>query len=292
MGTEDPNPETADLDVLDAAGIVARLHREDRRALEAVHAALPAVARAAAAAAEALAGGGRLLYVGAGTSGRLGALDASELPPTFGLDPARARALIAGGPGALLLAVEGAEDDTAGGAGDVRGAGAGPGDLLLCLAASGRTPYVLGAAAEGRRLGARTVGVLCSPGAPLESLVDIPVVADTGPEALLGSTRLKAATAQKLILHAISTAAGILDGHAFGNLLVDMRPTNGKLRARAVRAVALAAPCTPEEAAAALAEAGGEIKTAILMRRSGAAPAEARARLRAAGGHLRRAIEP
>lgn len=290
LSTEDRNPETLDLDTLDALGICRRLHREDERAVAAVGAVLADVARAAEAVASALDGGGRLFYAGAGTSGRLGVLDASELPPTFGIAPERAQALIAGGPPAIRRSAEGAEDDPEQGAADVRMAGVGPGDCLVALAASGRTPYVLGAVAEARRSGAVTVGVLCNPGTPLAGAVDIAVVAATGPEALLGSTRLKAGTAQKLILNMISTAAMTLTGHVYQNLMVDVSVASSKLRARAVRMVALATGCDPEAAAARLAEAGGEVKTAIVMELRHCGAAEARQHLAQAGGAVRRAL--
>ncbi len=289
-GTEDRNPDTLDLDRLDALGVCARLHREDQRAVAAVGAVLPDVARAAAAVADTFACGGRLFYVGAGTSGRLGVLDASELPPTFGLDPEQARGIIAGGPAALLRAAEGAEDDAAQGAADMRLAGVSPGDACVAIAASGRTPYVLGAAGEARRAGAATVGVLCNPGAPLAAAVDIAVVADTGPEAVLGSTRLKAGTATKLVLNMISTTAMILTGRVYTNLMVDMRASNEKLRARAANMVALAVGCAPDRASELLAMAGGEVKTAIVMGLAGTGAPEARERLAAGAGRVRAAL--
>jgi N-acetylmuramic acid 6-phosphate etherase len=288
--TEDRNPDTLDLDRLDAAGICARLHAEDRRAVAAVGEALPEVARAAQAVAAALARGGRLFYVGAGTSGRLGVLDASELPPTFGLAPEQARAVMAGGPAAVFRAAEGAEDDADQGGADLRLAGIGPGDVCLALAASGRTPYVLGAVAEARRAGATTVGVLCNPGAPLAAAVDVAVVADTGPEAILGSTRLKAGTAQKMILNMISTAAMVLAGRVYENLMVDVRAGSSKLRARAARMVELATGCGPERARELLAATAGEVKPAIVMELAAVSVDEARRRLAAAGGRVRGAL--
>jgi len=289
-GTEGRNPETMDLDRLDALGVCQRLHREDQRAVAAVGQVLGDVARAAEAVARALAGGGRLFYVGAGTSGRLGVLDSSELPPTFGIPAEQARAIIAGGPTAVVRAVEGAEDSAAQGAADLRLAGIGPGDVLLALAASGRTPYVLGAVAEARRAGSETVGILCNPGAPLAEAVDIAVVADTGPEAVLGSTRLKAGTAQKLVLNMISTAAMVLGGRVYENLMVDMRSSNEKLRGRAVRMVALATGCGADRAGELLAEAAGEVKTAIVMQLAGLPAEEARTRLAESGGRIRGAL--
>ncbi len=289
-GTEDRNPDTLDLDRLDALGVCARLHREDERAVAAVGAILPDVARAAQAVADAFARGGRLFYAGAGTSGRLGVLDASELPPTFGIAPEQARGIIAGGPSALLRAAEGAEDDPAQGAADLRLAGVSPGDALVAIAASGRTPYVLGAVGEARRAGAATVGVLCNPGAPLAAAVDIAVVADTGPEAVLGSTRLKAGTATKLILNMISTTAMVLAGRVYENLMVDMRASNAKLHGRAANMVALAVGCAPGAAAELLDKAGGEVKTAIVMGLAGGDAEQARARLAAAGGRVRAAL--
>jgi N-acetylmuramic acid 6-phosphate etherase len=289
-GTEDRHPETVDLDRRDALGICQLMHREDQRAVAAVGAVLPDVARAAEAVARALAAGRRLFYVGAGTSGRLGVLDASELPPTFGVRPETACAVIAGGPAAVVRSVEGAEDDAAQGAADLRLHGIGPGDVCIGLAASGRTPYVLGAVAEARRLGACTVGVLCNPGAPLAAAVDIPIVVATGPEVLLGSTRLKAGTAQKLVLNMISTAAMVLTGHVYENLMVDVVASNAKLRARAVRMVTLATGLAAERAEELLGQSGGEVKTAIVMALAGVDAAEARRRLRAAGGFVRGAL--
>jgi N-acetylmuramic acid 6-phosphate etherase len=289
-GTEDRNPDTLDLDRLPAREICARLHREDQRAVAAVGEVLPDVARAAEAVAAAFAHGGRLFYAGAGTSGRLAVLDASELPPTFGIEPERARALIAGGREAVFRSQEGAEDDADQGGADLRLAGIGPGDVLIGLAASGRTPYVLGAVAEARRVGATTVGVFCNPGAPLQSAVDIAIVPATGPEAVLGSTRLKAGTAQKLVLNMISTAAMVLAGRVYENLMVDMRASNAKLRGRAARMVALATGCAPERAGDLLAATAGEVKPAIVMELAQVDADEARRRLSAAGGSVRGAL--
>jgi N-acetylmuramic acid 6-phosphate etherase len=254
------------------------MHQEDVAAVRAVRSALPAVAEAARAVADALRAGGRLLYVGAGTSGRLGVLDASECPPTFGTPPSQVQAVIAGGRRALTHAVEGAEDDTAAGAQAVRRFRAGPQDVVCGISASSSTPYVLGALAEARRRRARTVFVCCNPPKP-RTRVDILILAVTGPELVAGSTRLKAGTATKLILNALTTAAFVSLGKVYRGRMVDVRPANAKLQARAVRMVAELTELPLAQARKLLSAAGGSVKVALAMHFSGLGQAEAREQL-------------
>ncbi|MBN1210071.1 MAG: N-acetylmuramic acid 6-phosphate etherase [Myxococcaceae bacterium] len=276
--TERLHARADDLDLLSLEAVVHRLHQEDLAAVRAVRTALPSVAAAARAVAEALRAGGRLLYVGAGTSGRLGVLDASECPPTFGTDPSQVQAVIAGGRQALTRAVEGAEDDKAAGAEAVRRFRAGPRDVVCGISASASTPYVLGALAEARRRRARTVLVCCNP--PGRRLrVDFLILALTGPELVAGSTRLKAGTATKLILNAITTAAFVSLGKVYRGRMVDVRPANAKLRARAARMVAELTELPLAAARRLLGEAGGSVKVALAMHFTGLGPEEARERL-------------
>jgi len=240
------------------------MHQEDLAAVRAVRSARPFVAQAARAVAEALRAGGRLLYVGAGTSGRLGVLDASECPPTFGTAPSQVQAAIAGGRRALTSAVEGAEDDKAAGAEAVRRFRASPRDVVCGISASASTPYVLGALAEARRRRARTMLVCCNPPRP-RTRVDWVILAPTGPELVAGSTRLKAGTATKLILNAITTAAFISLGKVYRGRMVDLRQANAKLRARAARMVAELTELPLAQARRLLSAAGGSVKVALAM---------------------------
>jgi N-acetylmuramic acid 6-phosphate etherase len=257
------------------------MHQEDLAAVRAVRSALPSVAQAARAVAEALRAGGRLLYVGAGTSGRLGVLDASECPPTFGAAPAQVQAAIAGGRRALTRAVEGAEDGRAAGAEAVRRFRAGPKDVVCGISASASTPYVLGALAEARRRKARTMLVCCNPPGA-RTRVDILILAPTGPELVAGSTRLKAGTATKLILNAITTAAFVSLGKVYRGRMVDVRPANVKLRARAVRMVAELTELPMASARRLLGTAGGSVQVALAMHFTGLGRAAAKERLRSA----------
>ncbi|MFC4638321.1 N-acetylmuramic acid 6-phosphate etherase [Deinococcus hohokamensis] len=276
-----------DLDRLSPHALVQVFADDQLQALQAVQAAVPALTAAVEAARGRLEAGGRLVYAGAGTSGRLGMLDATELTPTFSWPPERAVPLLAGGVRAMREAVEGAEDDTAAGAADVRGAGVGPGDVLIAVAASGTTPYVLAAAAEARAAGALTVGLSNNPGTPLLSAVDCPVLLDTGAEVISGSTRLKAGTAQKIALNILSSALMVTLGKVYGHLMVDLRASNAKLEARALRLVQHATGVPEAEAEVALHAAGGRVKTAIVMLRLGVDAAEAELRLARSGGHAR-----
>lgn len=280
--TERLHPRAGDLDLLSIRSVVQRLHDEDLTAVRAVRAALPAIGEAARAVADALRAGGRLLYLGAGTSGRLGVLDASECPPTFGVPPSRVRAAIAGGRRALTRAVEGAEDDADAGATAVRAFKAGPRDVVCGISASASTPYVLGALAEAKRRGARTVLVCCNPPGP-KAQADTVVLARTGPELVAGSTRLKAGTATKLILNAITTAAFVSLGKVYRGRMVDVRPANAKLRARAARMVAELTDLPSARASKLLEAAGGEVKLALAMHFTGLEAKAARKRLQADG---------
>ena len=235
-GTERRNPNAARLATMSSLEIVALMNGEDATVPVAVRAALPDIARAADAIASAFAGGGRLRYVGAGTSGRLGVLDASEAPPTFGVEPDLVHGVVAGGDAALRTSVEGAEDDPLSGEREIVRV-ARPGDVVVGLSASGSARYVVAAMKAARALGAVTVGVTCVPGSALADAVEIPIVVEVGPEIIAGSSRLKAGTATKLVLNMLSTAAMIRSGRTKGDLMVDLRPTNAKLRDRAVRMV-------------------------------------------------------
>jgi N-acetylmuramic acid 6-phosphate etherase len=227
------------------------------------------------------------VFVGAGTSGRLAFAEAAECPPTFGTPPERIVAVMAGGTRALWQAAEGAEDDEAAAARDLAALGLGPEDLVVAMAASGRTPYVLGAVRYARQHGARTVAITAVPDSPLCREVDIAIAPDTGPEAVLGSTRLKAGTAQKLVANMLTTAAMVRLGRVYGNLMVNLQTTNQKLRARAERLVALAAGVPLEAARRALDAAGGDVKVAIAHLAAGLDVAEAARRLAEGGGDLR-----
>ena len=266
--TERANPRSAGIDRLSTLDALLLMNDEDATVPAAVRATIPQIARAVDELAPRLARGGRLLLFGAGTSGRLAALDAAEWPPTFGVPSTMAQAFIAGGPAALTRAVEGAEDDADLGRRDVRAAGAGADDLVLGISASGGAPYVLGALEEGRARDAFTVGLACRPESPLERLVEVAIVPVVGPEVITGSSRLKAGTATKLVLNMLSTVTMVRLGKVYGNLMIDVQPTNAKLRARAVRIVREVTGASEADAAAALAEAGG-VRTAIVMLRRG-----------------------
>jgi N-acetylmuramic acid 6-phosphate etherase len=248
------------------------------------------IAQLAAIVAERMRRGGRLIYAGAGTSGRLGVLDASEIPPTFGLDAGRVAGVIAGGPAALTNSVEAVEDDAEAGRRDIAGLDTGPNDVVLGIAASGRTPYVLGAIVEARRRGAFCAGLACTRPSPLAAEVDLMIAPVVGPEVITGSTRMKAGTAQKLVLNTLSTTVMIQLGKTYGNLMVDVRPTNEKLRRRAAAIVAQATGLPMEEARRHLEAAGYEPKTAIVMVVAKVTAGEARRRLAASAGHIRRAL--
>jgi N-acetylmuramic acid 6-phosphate etherase len=288
--TEQRAPGGADLDLRSTAELVRLINDEDATVAGAVRAASAELAGAVDAIVQRLERGGRLVYVGAGSSGRLAAVDAAECPPTFGVAPELVLAVVAGGAESLAVAQEAAEDDHAAGCRDVESAGVSAADAVVLLSASGRTPYVLGAARAAAAAGALSVAVVCVRDSELGLLVDHEVAAVVGPEVVAGSTRLKAGTAQKLVLNTISTVAMIRLGKTYGNLMVDVVASNAKLRARARRAVALATGAGEEQVDAALAAAGGEPKVAIVSLLADLDPAEARTRLTAAGGLVRKAL--
>ena len=289
--TEGRNPASEGIDALPAADILAIVNAEDRKVADAVGREIPRIAQAVDAIAARLEKGGRLFYIGAGTSGRLGVLDAAECPPTFNVPPDLVQGILAGGEPALASAIEASEDDAALGARDLDARGFSPADALVGIAASGRTPYVLGAVAHARQLGALTIGISCTPGSDLSTAVEIPIEPLAGPEVIAGSTRMKAGTATKLVLNMLSTAVMIRLGHVYGNLMVNVQPANAKLRDRAVRIVAEAGGIDPEHAAQLLDASGGTVKTAIVMARLGIAREAAEERLGAARGRVSEALK-
>jgi N-acetylmuramic acid 6-phosphate etherase len=290
LTTEAVNPASARIDELDAAAIVAVMNAEDALVAAAVARESAAIARAIDVIADRFRRGGRLVYIGAGTSGRLGVLDASECPPTFGTPPEMVVGLIAGGPQALTRAVEGAEDSRELAAADLAAIGLSAADVLVGIATSGRTPYVLGGLAHARAVGAFAIGFACNDNSELEPLTDLMIVPRVGPEIVTGSTRLKAGTATKMVLNMLTTGAMIRIGKTYGNLMVDLRATNTKLVARTRRIVTLLTGASEEEAERLVAAADGELKTAVVSRARGVSPADARRLLAEAGGHLRRAV--
>lgn len=289
-GTEGLDPAYADLDSWPTPRLVEALARTGEEASRALLACRDALARAIDLAASRLQTGGRLLYLGAGTSGRLGVLDASELPPTYAWPPERAIALIAGGDAAIRVAQEGAEDDGEAGARALSGLAAGASDVVIGIAASGQTPYVIGAIEFARRVGALTIGIANNPGSRLLAAAEVAIALDTGPELVAGSTRMKAGTAQKLALNAISTGVMIRLGKVHGNLMVDLKATNSKLRDRAIRIVRQISGAGADEARRALEGAGWEVRTALVSIGAGVDAAAARTRLERSHGSVRGAV--
>jgi N-acetylmuramic acid 6-phosphate etherase len=287
--TEMRNPATEEIDRLPTLEMLQAIHEGDRTVADAVRAELPAIARAVDGIAACFERGGRLFYQGAGTSGRLGVLDASECPPTFNVDPQMVQGIIAGGERALRHSVERAEDDPRQGAEDLKARGLGSNDVVVGIAASGRTPYVLGGLEYARSQGALTVGLSCAPGSDVERLAAIAITPAVGPEAICGSTRLRAGTATKMVLNMLSTGAMIRMGMVYGNLMVNVQPSNAKLKDRAARIIAVATGADRGEAAELL-EQAGSVRVAILMRKLGMPREEAEARLKAAQGRLRAAL--
>ena len=284
--TEQPNPASSSIDALPAAEVLRIINQQDRTVADAVGRELPAIARAVDAIVEAFEGGGQLFYIGAGTSGRLGVLDAAECPPTFSVPAEMVQGIIAGGEAALSRATETTEDDPAIGVRDLLARGFRVRDVLVGIAASGRTPYVLGAVAEARRMGAVTVGISCTPDSELARTAAIAITPLVGPEVVAGSTRMKAGTATKMILNMLTTASFIRLGYVYGNLMVNVQPKNAKLLDRARRIVAHAGKVSHERAAALLEAAGNDVRTAIVMARADLNRDGARARLTAAGGRV------
>jgi len=281
----------AGIDQATVAELAALMNEADATVPAAVRASLPQIVPAIEAVADRMRGGGRLLYVGAGTPGRLGVLDASECRPTFSTPPELVRGLIAGGEPAMFTAQEGVEDDADAGREVIAAEGVGPADSVVGITASGRTPYVLAAVEEARARGALTVGISCNAGTALSAAAEHGIEVVVGPEVVAGSTRLKAGTAQKLVLNMFSTIAMVQLGKTYGNLMVDLGATNAKLRERAIRMVRTVTGASRERAEEALEASGMRVKLAILRLERGLEPAEASARLAATGGRLRDALE-
>jgi N-acetylmuramic acid 6-phosphate etherase len=288
--TEQPNPASESIDALPTSRILSIINAEDQKVAAAVAAEIPAITRAVDTIVSAFQQGGRVFYIGAGTSGRLGVLDAAECPPTFSVPAEMFQGIIAGGESALARATETTEDDPAIGARDLAARGFGARDVLVGIAASGRTPYVLGAIAEARRLGAKTISITCTPDSELAAAVDISIAPLPGPEIVAGSTRMKAGTATKLVLNMLSTAACIRLGYVYGNLMVNVQPKNSKLIDRARRIIARATGATYENAGELLAASGNSVRTAIVMGKLGLNREQAETRLAQAGGRISEAL--
>jgi len=292
LTTEQANERTREIDRLPTEDIVKLINQEDRLIAEALRQLTPQIAAAADLIIQSFRSGGRLLYVGAGTSGRLGILDASECPPTFGTDPSLVVGIIAGGSAAIQTAVEGAEDNVELGASNMDEHGVGPNDTVVGIAASGRTPYVLGAMKRAKALGASVVGLCNNHHTPMVDIADLMIEAVVGPEVILGSTRLKAGTAQKLVLNTLTTTAMIRIGKVYGNLMVDLQPSNEKLVYRAKRIIGMATQATQDQIDEAYRLSGGHVKTAIVMILAGVDQDGAAALLEQSGGFVRGAVQP
>ena len=291
LTTEQRNPRTMELDTFSSLEIARVMNEENNRVIEGIDRVLPQIATAIDWAGEALNAGGRIIYMGAGTSGRLGVLDAVECPPTFGVSYDTVVGLIAGGEGAFVKAAEGAEDKAEAGAADLDALSLESRDIVIGLAASGRTPYVIGGLTRAREVGCKTVSIACNEGSKIGTVADLAIEPVCGPEVLTGSTRLKAGTAQKLVLNMISTGSMVAAGKVSQNLMVDVKQSNEKLRVRAQNIVMMATDCTREQAADALAASENNAKRAITMILLGCSADEAAAALEAAHGHVRAAVE-
>jgi N-acetylmuramic acid 6-phosphate etherase len=290
LGTEQQNVASHDLDTKSAFEIAQIMNTEDAKVPQAISAALPQIAKVIDMVAEALSRKGRLIYVGAGTSGRLGALDASECPPTFNTDPRTVQYVLAGGPKALGSAVEANEDSPALGRKDIAKLKPGRKDVIIGIAASGRTPYTIAACEYARKKGAKTACLVCNTGSPLAQAVDVAIEVNVGPEVLAGSTRLKAGTAQKLVLNMITTGAMTRLGYVYGNLMVNVHLKNEKLVERGIGIVQKAAGVDRGTALAAVKKAGNQVPVALVMLKAAVSKKDAMRRLKKAGGNLRRAI--
>ena len=290
LTTERRNPASAHIDSCTTLEMVTIMQQEDSKIASAIEKILPEIARAIDATSQRLENGGRLFYLGAGTSGRLGILDASECPPTYGTDPELVQGLIAGGIPAIFRAQEGAEDNPGLAVHDLKEHGFSAKDVLVGIAASGRTPYVIGGLKYARELGALTIALACSEHAEIAALADIALTPVTGPEVVTGSTRMKAGTAQKLVLNMLSTGTMIKLGKGYGNLMVDVKASNKKLEERAIRIVMEGSGCERTEAEKALKGADGHAKLAILMVVAGVSASEGKALLERTSGHLAAAI--
>lgn len=291
IATEQRNPNTMNIDTLSTLDMVKLINREDHRVADAVGEVTDKIAQAVDVIAEKLAAGGRLIYCGAGTSGRLGILDAVECPPTYSTDPETVQALMAGGYGAIFKAVEGAEDSKELGVEDMKNIHFSQKDVLVGIAASGRTPYVMGCMEYAKQLGAPTVAVTCCPGSELDQFADIGIAPAPGPEVVTGSTRMKSGTAQKMVLNMLSTGAMIKLGKVYGNLMVDVKPSNEKLIRRCVTIVCSAAECTEAEATKALEACDYRPKVAIVMVLRGVNADTACAMLQKAEGRIAKVLE-
>lgn len=291
LTTEQCNPSTFHIDEMPIPVMLQTIHTENRKVLQAVESALPAIAAAVEIITVRLKEGGRLFYLGAGTSGRLGILDAVECPPTFGVEPELIQGIIAGDIPAIFKAQEGAEDSYTLAESDLKKRHFCHKDILCGIAASGRTPYVIGGLKYASKIGAETIAISCTPNSPIEALADIAITAITGPEVITGSTRLKAGSAQKIILNMLSTGSMICLGKVYGNLMVDVKSSNAKLTERARHIVMKATGRSLKEAVHALELADGNAKLAIFLLFSGLSPKEARKRLAAADGYIKRALK-
>ncbi len=290
--TEGVNLATQDIDQLATVDVLTRINTEDQQVPQAIYPVISAIGQVVDQTVQAISRGGRLFYFGAGTSGRLGVLDAAECPPTYGTDPALVQAFIAGGDPALRHAIEGAEDSTDQGRSDFLETGARKDDVVIGISASGGAPYVVSAMKAARETGCFTAGITASKMSALAQAVDCPIVVETGPEVITGSTRMKAGTAQKLVLNMITTATMIQLGKTYGNFMVDVKPTNAKLIQRAQRLVSVLASVEMDQARQTLEACGYEVKTAVVMLRCQLNSSEAKERLTLCGGKLRVALSP
>jgi len=290
LATEQLNPLSADLDTKSSLEIVRIINSEDAKVAAAVERALPQIAKAVDWIASSLANGGRLIYVGTGTSGRIAALDASECPPTFDTDPKLVQFVIAGGEKALASAVEADEDSEELGVREIRKRKPGNRDVVVGIAASGRTPFTVAAIKYAKQAGAKTIAVACNPSSPLERAADLGIVIETGTEVVAGSTRMKAGTAEKMVLNMLSTGAMVRLGYVYGNLMVNLHQKNSKLAERATRIVEQALGLGPNQARIALQRAGDELPVAVVMSKAGISRHEAKKALLESGGNVRKAI--
>lgn len=290
LPTEQLNPASTDLDIKSSLEMARIINTEDAKVAGVVARALPQIARGIDWIAEALANGGRLIYVGTGTSGRIAALDASECPPTFNVPASTVQFVMAGGVRALSRAVEADEDSRELGVREIRKRKPGKKDVVVGIAASGRTPFTVAAVEYARKAGAKTIALACNPDSPLEKAAELAIVVETGPEVVSGSTRMKAGTAEKLVLNMLSTGAMVKLGYVYGNLMVNLHQKNTKLTERAVTIVARALGTGRDQAREALQRAGRDVPIAIVMAKAGASRASAEKYLKAAKGHVRRAI--
>ena len=288
--TEERNPNSFGIDEKSVEEILRIINAEDQKIPGAIAAQIHIIAKAVEAIAATISKGGRIFFAGAGSSGRIGVAEAAEIPPTFGLSPESVQGVMAGGPSAVLGSVEVSEDDEPAGVRMLEERGFNKDDLLVALSASGRTPYALGALKRARDVGARTVSLTCNPEAPMNRLADIPIVINVGPEVVAGSTRMKAGTAQKLVLNMLTTAAMIRLGRVYDGLMIGVQPTNEKLRERATRIVETIADVSTEVAIEALDKTLGDVRMAIVVAKTGETPEEAKRILDRSGGSLRRAL--